>query len=479
MKKLLAFVIAIIMMLGVFASCKKNEAGANHPNTDIPNINQPIVTPDNNNGTLDDNNANDEDIVDSESEDDEDNEDNEDDEDNEENSCDHEGGEDATCVTESVCEICNKPYGGVDRGNHEGEPEWIATDGGHKKAYSCCGAEVEEETAHTIKDGVCTVCEYECPHEENDGHSCTLCGAFVAHQYQNGVCTVCKLARNGNNITFGYYPQSKVTSSTLKSTLNGKAGTPTTNTNWSSYDYVENSKMWYIDVENDGEKYRGVYFTQYRPTDTTASASASNSQQDENGYALSTVYWFRFDPIEWTVISEDTTSKKALVLCNMIVDAQAYNTSGDNNYGESTIRKWLNEVFVETAFTELQRCVIIESTVDNSDKTTADYGGNQPFLCPDTNDKIFLLAKGEVKNADYGFSGNSDRIMNVTEYAKSQGAYASASGTDWWWTRTPSYDSSQPTKNNLAHNLKADGNIWSTHVYMTSGGVVPAMWINV
>lgn len=29
MKKLLAFVIAIIMMLGVFASCKKNEAGAN------------------------------------------------------------------------------------------------------------------------------------------------------------------------------------------------------------------------------------------------------------------------------------------------------------------------------------------------------------------------------------------------------------------------------------------------------------------
>ena len=475
MKKLLALIIVTVMMIGVFASCEKPATGGTDlPVTDAPIIDQPIVTPDNNGGVVDDNDVSD-DVVDDEDEDDGD----ADVDDEGEETCDHEGGDDATCVTESICDLCNEPYGGVDRGNHEGEAEWVTTDGGHKKVYTCCETEAEEESAHTFENGVCTVCEYECPHEEDDGHSCTSCGAFVAHQYQNGVCTVCELVRNGNSVTFGTYPQSKVTNSTLKTTLNGKAGTPTTNTNWSSYNYEENSKMWYIDVEQGGEKYRGVYFSQYRPTDINNPALADNSLQDDNGFALNTVHWFRFDPIEWTIISEDTAAKKALVICNMIVDAQAYDTTSDNNYGESTIRKWLNEAFIETAFNELQRAIIVETEVDNSDKSIADYSGNQPFLCPNTNDKIFLLAKGELKDADYGFNGNSDRIMKVTEYAKSQGAYASASNVDWWWTRTPSYDSTRPTKSDLAHNLKTDGSIWSSNVYLTSGGVVPAMWIYV
>lgn len=138
--------------------------------------------------------------------------------------CDHEGGEDATCVTESICEICNKPYGGVDTGNHEGNEEWDANAESHILIYGCCGAEIEDAQPHTFSNGICSVCKYECEHTEEDSHSCSLCGAFIKHNYVNGKCADCGLTLNGKNVTFGIYPQAKVTSSALISTLNSKSG---------------------------------------------------------------------------------------------------------------------------------------------------------------------------------------------------------------------------------------------------------------
>ena len=41
--------------------------------------------------------------------------------------------------------------------------------------------------------------------------------------------------------------------------------------------------MWYIDVERNGEKYRGVYFTQYRP-ECTSFPSFYDCSQYKNGY---------------------------------------------------------------------------------------------------------------------------------------------------------------------------------------------------
>lgn len=423
---------------------------------------------------------------------------------------DHEEEFPATCKTESKCSICGEPFGGLDEGNHEGEEKWDSTNEGHKKVYSCCGAVVEEQTEHTFVNSKCSVCEYECTVHESDGHSCKICKKFVAHTYSNNKCTKCGLERNAKKVTFGSYPQSKVTNSTLISTLNGKVGKPDTNAKaWTSYNYVENANMWYTDIEEGGNKYRGVYFTEYRPSNirfdaTDMVSGAINNNQSANGYTTSNVYWFKYDPITWTIIAEDTSENKILVLCDMIVDAQAYDTEGSDDYYDSTIRKWLNETFINTAFNDLQRDVILTSLVDNKGHAVGDYpNGNNTSIqkATDSNDKIFLLSKGEAKNGekkdgvpytflgdDYIFS-NELRKRTATDYAESQGAYAdekfkASNDSDsinqgWWWLRTPSYSSGADTNGTQAHRIKPDGTFHSLAVYQTAAGVVPAMWINI
>lgn len=278
--------------------------------------------------------------------------------------------------------------------------------------------------------------------------------------------------RNGNKITFGSYPQTEVTDSSLKSTLNSKVGTLPTSENsyaWTSYGYyisgnVENF-MWYIDVITGGDKYRGVYFTAYRPSSTDRSSSTDNSYQDDNGYTTGTVYWFKYEPINWTILCENTTAKTALIFCDTIIDSRMYqdeceyddnlgeyvinsdnvpNRTAPSNYAYSTIRKWLNETFYNTAFIELQKEIILSSTVDNSASTTHD--STNEYACENTSDKVFLLSYQDVINESYGFPSN-DSELNLayqkknSDYAMAQGAYTITDGANAgngsWLLRSP------------------------------------------
>ena len=388
---------------------------------------------------------------------------------------DHEEEFPATCQTESKCLICGESFGGLDEGNHEGEEKWESTKDGHKKVYSCCGAVVEDQTGHTFVNSKCSVCGYECNEHEADGDLCKTCKAFVAHTYSNNKCVNCGLdlrkaeIAQGDTIYFGSYPQSAVSASFT-------AGT-----------WVEHNKAWYCDITENGVKYRGV-------------------KTSESG----AVSWFKYDPIKWVVL--EVKDGKALIISDLVIDAQAYqkdvtyaegddkyhkensyNPSGTlaNNYKDSTIRNWLITTFYNTAFGDLQKEVIAMTVVDNDDKVIGDYTNGNKFFCEDTEDKIFLLSKGEVKMYD-SFNENGERMKKVTDYAKIQGAYSDENGGDWWWLRTPTYTSEKtygsgnnavtiktPNKSDTAHNIKVDGSIWSTVVTTDTGGVVPAMWINI
>ena len=277
----------------------------------------------------------------------------------------------------------------------------------------------------------------------NNDHSCDECGATPVHNYQNGKCIICDdcldYERTGSKITFGFYPQTKVTDATLTATLNGKVGTLPTSTNsqaWTSYGYYINGSvsnyMWYIDVTNGNDKYRGVYFASYRPYCTGYSSSADYTHQDDNGYTVSTVYWFKYEPISWTILSEDTANGTALILCDMIIDSQQFDFYSIN-YAESTIRGWLNETFYNAAFNDLQKQMIITTTVDNG------------LSWENTQDKIFLLSYQDVTNSNYGFSSDyystddTARQKKTTDYAQAQGAYTSTSSNGYWWLRSPYY----------------------------------------
>lgn len=292
--------------------------------------------------------------------------------------------------------------------------------------------------------------------------------------------------KKGMTVQFGTYPQSKVTDATLLRTLNAARGTLPTSENsqkWTDYGYYikgsVSSYMWYIDVITATGKYRGVYFTSYRPYNTIS--SSSNSFQFDNGYTPSSVYWFKYEPITWRVL--DVQSNRAFLMADLVLDSQDYHYSTSdrtiggstvyaNNYKESHIRSWLNDNFYNTAFTAEEKARIQTTTVDNSAASTG-YNPNQ-YACANTSDKVFLLSYAEATSATYGLSTDESRQLQPSAYAQSQGVYT-FSGNSFWWLRSPFY---YDGANDGARYVGIVGIVHSDYVLSSDFGVVPALWIS-
>ena len=285
----------------------------------------------------------------------------------------------------------------------------------------------------------------------------------------------------GDTVTLGSYPQSEVTDSALKSALTSRAGSTS---GWTSYNYYisgeQSDYMKYTDVEYGGAKYRGVYFTQYR-TSTTVSVPIKNSYQDDNGYNTSTVYWFKYEPMKWQVLSFDKTTGNAVVLSKDIIDSQQYyytdwgtrtidgKTVYPNNYEHSDIRTWLNGTFYDGAFTASEKNAIIPTTLDNSayDEEYSQYDSNS------TTDKVWLLSYSEAQNTAYGFTSDKTRRAKGSAYALCQGLYKSSSnGRSYWRLRSAGL-------NGYACYVYSDGYVYSKGgVLDTDLGVRPALNIH-
>lgn len=273
----------------------------------------------------------------------------------------------------------------------------------------------------------------------------------------------------GDIIEFGSYPQSEVTDSNLISTLNSLSKT------WLSYGYYISTGdrydsdmqtsdfMKYADVTYNGNRYRAIVFTQYRMYCVGYFEGSDGTYQDNNGYSIDTVYWFKYEPIQWRVLDPN----EGFVMCESIIDSQAYNNSiysngseyyqnNDcekfaNDYATSSIRDWLNDDFYNTAFNETEKAEIQYSEQDNR-------CCNSNYLQYDsdtTSDRIFLLSYDEVISSVYSFSSKpSDddvsRQARGTDYAKAQGlfvyksletTYDSYNEISQWWLRSPMHTS--------------------------------------
>lgn len=297
----------------------------------------------------------------------------------------------------------------------------------------------------------------------------------------------------GDLIEFGSYPQSKVTDSTLISKLE----TEGSKYKWVDYNYYAGTgdpsdgnmkpvkeMMLYKDIPYGGNKYRAVKINQYRPKITCYTSSDSNSYQDDNGYYMNNVYYFKHEPLKWRVLNVDS----GLVVCDSIIDSQAYNNYeiyaesenwGDSenkyyasNWENSSIRAWLNNDFYNTAFSETQQDEIQKVTWENKSAYMSRYDSNP------TSDKITLLSYDDVLNTSYGFSSSNSndtaRYRKGTDYAKCQGLNSGLS--DWWRLRSA---------------INSDGVVEVTHTGIvndffyffdgvgdTSSGIVPAFKFN-
>lgn len=293
--------------------------------------------------------------------------------------------------------------------------------------------------------------------------------------------------REGDYIYFGSYPQSEVIDETLKSALTNAAGATST---WTSYDYYIEGQisnfMVYKDVSFDGERYRGVYYTDYRPTWTGGGISqveVALTYQYQFRHYSNVVYWFKYEPIRWVILTE--SNGEAFLLADVFLDSQDYHytknqTNGydANNYEQSHIRAWLNDIFFNTAFTDIEKEIIKTTLVDNSvNSIGTEYGHS--YVCNDTFDKIFLLSLSEVTNSNYGFSSNyndkdSKRVAITTAYAMSQGANVYA----YWWLRSPGDDFFKYSF--YVAFVEDDGHVFNLghDVDCTCYAVRPALWID-
>ena len=158
------------------------------------------------------------------------------------------------------------------------------------------------------------------------------------------------------------------------------------------------------------------------------------------------------EPIEWIII--DVEPEQCLVLSKYALDCKQYNSIAENTTWEKcSLRYWLNNSFLYSAFSEEDQKTISTNKSPLSDK-------------------VFVLSKEEVLKY---FTSSAERKTRATETAIANGSYQE-NGACGWWLRDAG-DTSL-----LAARVNKDGNIVS---YDSSEGGVerrdysvrPAMWI--
>ena len=299
-----------------------------------------------------------------------------------------------------------------------------------------------------------------------------------------------KTYKVGDIVEFGYYPQSKVTNSSLVSALDKVSK------NWISYGYYSGDGketsgrpgdwMKYSDFVYNGAKYRAVTFSQYRPKIVYGTHEGSSQYQKSNGYTVNNIYYFKYEPLKWRVLDPAT----GLILCESIIDSQDFNSFlrplpanfldlpnedvlaiiSKNYYERSTIRKWLNADFYNTALSSTQKLNVLDSPMGEF------WRGSE--YCYTYYDKVFLLSKTDMENTTYGFSAEKEnyylRKANGTDYAKCQGLFVASSGCSIQRLSTPRKNTNN---SDFADVIGAGGgfNTGLVSVYDTSAGIRPAL----
>ena len=166
------------------------------------------------------------------------------------------------------------------------------------------------------------------------------------------------------------------------------------------------------------------------------------------------------DPIRWIVLEKQ--DDRILVVSSLILDIHSYDESYSDvvTWEKCSLRRWLNNTFINNAFNATERKLILEAEVPADKHPDCDTDpGNA------TTDQIFLLSASEyLKYFTYdGISRFSDYADSMREDRRYQ----------TWWLRTPGEDGQ-------AKVFCDDGRMFVGYGYYDpDGGVRPAMWISI
>lgn len=299
-------------------------------------------------------------------------------------------------------------------------------------------------------------------------------------------------------ITFGSYPQTYVAD--MQSVLE----------NWyvdqepiGSYDsgfYLNNPEYfaeynWYAYKYIDGQIYvRGKCFV---------SVEGNSFYQDGTDALLTTdnFTWFRVDPIRWIILNYDQwqsgqpmelISELAIVGGFHFRDASGVDYDGLNNWETSFIRQWLNQGFLNTAFTAKEKELIVSTHLKNN--ITNEYA-NDPstWTGAETDDKVYMLSYYDVANPSGVFENNSSlRLASPSDFAVGNSIWCSTTGSAYttahtertctWWLRSAGSSSGDYSSDIYACVTFIDGDLYTDNrinaVHSCFSGIRPALRIN-
>ena len=188
------------------------------------------------------------------------------------------------------------------------------------------------------------------------------------------------------------------------------------------------------------------------------------------------------EPIEWRVLAVE--DGKALLISEYALDCQPYHRyQEDITWADCTLRSWLNNIFLNEAFTAQEQELI--STVTVTADIDPDFGTEAGS---DTQDKVFLLSSKEAMKyfegdvADEGYYNgyyNKSRACRPTAYAIAQGCILGA-GDDWWdgncswWLRTPGWNQSFATSVFISGAVVCSS---PERVSYANDAIRPALWV--
>ena len=166
--------------------------------------------------------------------------------------------------------------------------------------------------------------------------------------------------------------------------------------------------------------------------------------------------------IAWRVL--DKEKRRLLVISENVLDAVTFGKSlKATSWEKSYLRSWLNDTFLNDAFSKSQRKYIAQTSLTTGEN--AEYGTSG---CGQTTDRLFCLS---LEAVEMYFEDDAVRMATPTQYAEEQGATVYEDGC-FWWLRSPGSSKEQAACVLPYGGIDPDGG--DVDVKM---GVRPAMWL--
>ena len=172
------------------------------------------------------------------------------------------------------------------------------------------------------------------------------------------------------------------------------------------------------------------------------------------------------EAIEWRVLAKE--DDRVLLISRFVLDSQVYDPSKSGiTWENSSLRKWLNDTFLNTSFSEEEKAIIPSMNVETG-------------IGKRTTDQVFLLSYDEALKY---FSSDEDRRCVPTPYAVAQAGFLyddreiriDGKAPCFWWLRSPS------TELGYVSLVLSNGELNERGVdaCFDNIGVRPAVWVKV